>query len=73
VFCRDGITPPDGINNIAIQAVRALGYNLGAVDIAFNVKKNQLVVLEVNANPGMQGATLENYAAAIVSNIKGIK
>jgi glutathione synthase/RimK-type ligase-like ATP-grasp enzyme len=65
VFCRDGIVEPDGLRQLATRAVSALGYRLGAVDIAHNVKKKKLVVLEVNANPGMQGQTLEDYANCI--------
>ncbi len=70
VFCRDGLVEPDGLRELAVKACEALAYRLGAVDIAHNVKKEQLVVLEVNANPGMQGSTLENYANAIVANVK---
>jgi len=70
VFCRDGITEPQNLRSVAIRATAALGYNLGAVDIAYNVKKDLLVVLEVNANPGMQGQTLENYANAILRGIQ---
>lgn len=71
VFCRDGITIPETLHSLAISATRVLGYALGAVDIAYNVKNNRLVVLEVNANPGLQGQTLENYANAIVSQLRG--
>jgi UDP-N-acetylglucosamine:LPS N-acetylglucosamine transferase len=67
VFCRDSVTEPDGLRELAKNAVAALGYSLGAVDIAYNEHHNKLVVLEVNATPGMQGATLESYANAIVS------
>jgi len=65
VFCRDGINEPTELRSLAIKATRSLGYKLGAVDIAYNVKKDNLVVLEVNANPGMQGTTLENYSDCI--------
>lgn len=65
VFCRDGIVEPNGLRDLAVKATAALGYRLGAVDIAHNVKKEKLVVLEVNANPGMQGQTLEDYSACI--------
>lgn len=65
VFCRDGILEPPALRDLAIKATAALGYRLGAVDIAHNVKKERLVVLEVNANPGMQGQTLEDYSACI--------
>lgn len=70
VFCRDGIVEPNNLRSVAIEATRSLGYSLGAVDIAYNVKREQLVVLEVNANPGMQGTTLENYANAILRGVQ---
>lgn len=70
VFCRDNIVEPPDLRGIAIKATASLGYALGAVDIAFNERNNRLVVLEVNANPGMQGTTLEKYANAIVKEIK---
>lgn len=70
VFCRDGISEPENLRQLAVRATASLGYNLGAVDIAYNVKRNQLVVLEVNANPGMQGQTLENYANAILRGVR---
>jgi len=69
VFCRDGITRPEGIEELAIRAVRSLGYSLGAVDIARNVHYDRMIVLEVNANPGMQGTTLENYANKIIEDL----
>lgn len=70
VFCRDGIVEPATLRDVAIKATASLGYSLGAVDIAYNERNNRLVVLEVNANPGMQGTTLERYATAIVKDIK---
>jgi glutathione synthase/RimK-type ligase-like ATP-grasp enzyme len=65
VFCRDGIIEPPALRQLAVAATAALGYRLGAVDIAHNVKKERLVVLEVNACPGMQGQTLEDYSDCI--------
>ena len=67
VFCRDGLVEPTGLRELAVAATKALGYNLGAVDIAWNEHHNKLVVFEVNANPGLQGSTLESYANAIVN------
>jgi glutathione synthase/RimK-type ligase-like ATP-grasp enzyme len=67
VFCRDGVVEPTGLRELAIKATASLGYSLGAVDIAYNEHLGRLAVLEVNANPGMQGTTLENYATAIVA------
>lgn len=70
VFCRDGIVEPPTLRVLATKACTSLGYTMGAVDIVHNVKREQLVVLEVNANPGMQGTTLENYANNIVRGLK---
>jgi glutathione synthase/RimK-type ligase-like ATP-grasp enzyme len=69
VFCREGIVEPPQLRQLAINATRSLGYPVGAVDIAFNVKKERLVVLEVNAAPGLQGRTLEIYSNAIVAGL----
>ena len=71
VFCRDGLVEPTNLRELSIKACASLGFSLGAVDVAYNVKKEQLIVLEVNANPGMQGTTLEKYATEIVAGIKG--
>ena len=68
VYCRDGITPPDGIDALAVRAVRACGYHYGAVDIVFNAKNNRLAVLEVNSRPGLLGTTLDKYSDALVSS-----
>jgi glutathione synthase/RimK-type ligase-like ATP-grasp enzyme len=73
VFCREAVVEPTGLRDLAVCATAALGYSLGAVDIAFNEHHNQLVVFEVNAAPGMQGSTLENYANAIVGWYKGVE
>lgn len=69
VYCRDDIAPPDGIANLAISAVAALGYTYGAVDIIYNEKRNQCFVLEVNSRPGLTGTTLTKYCQAILKGI----
>jgi hypothetical protein len=65
VYCREGITPPAGIDTLAINAVKACSYQYGAVDIIFNEKRNQCYVLEVNSRPGLMGTTLRKYAEAM--------
>lgn len=67
VYCRDEIRPPEGLNELAVRAVAALGYKYGAVDVIYNEKKNQLYVLEVNSRPGLMGTTLEKYGDAIIT------
>ena len=71
VFCRGDIVEPDGLRDLAIKATKALGYSLGAVDIAYNEHHRMCYVLEVNATPGMEGSTLENYANAITAWYRG--
>lgn len=71
VFCREGIVEPEGLRDLAIRATASLAYSIGAVDIAYNEHHRKLAVLEVNANPGMQGSTLDSYANAIVEWYKG--
>lgn len=67
VFCREGLVEPTGLRDLATSATTALGYSLGAVDIAYNERNDKLYVLEVNSCPGMQGTTLESYANAITT------
>jgi glutathione synthase/RimK-type ligase-like ATP-grasp enzyme len=67
VFCRDGITEPEGMRQLALDACNAVGYSLGAVDIGYNERDNRAFVLEVNSTPGMEGTTLEKYSDAIIN------
>lgn len=66
VYCREGLVEPDGLRDLAVRATAALGYQLGAVDVAYNEHHRRFAVLEVNANPGLQGTTLDKYSDAIV-------
>lgn len=60
VYCREDITPlPEGAEQVAINAVRALGLDFGSVDMLS--KKGSVYVLEVNSASGLEGVTLEKY------------
>lgn len=50
--------------NLAASAVRALGLTFGAVDLGLLADGN-LITLEVNRAPGLEGGTIEAYARAI--------
>ena len=58
---------PEVVKNTSIEAVLALNLDFGAVDIAYNEKDDNCVVLEVNTAPGMrrQTTTHFNYVNAI--------
>lgn len=56
---------PRGAREMAKQAVAAMGYVFGAVDIG--VKEDGTpIVWEVNSQPGIEGVTVTQYANAIV-------
>ena len=67
VFSREDMTIPDNINKTAISAIKALGLDFGAVDIAYNEYYNKLKVFEVNTAVGMESGTTTHmrYTAAI--------
>lgn len=61
VYCREDIEEPTELRQMAVDAVRTLGLDFGAVDIIWNRHYNQCFVLEVNTAAGLEGTTLENY------------
>lgn len=69
VFAREGVAASDLVKTTAVNAVRALGLDFGAVDIAEN-KDGQVCVFEVNTAPGLEGTTVNRYAEAIVQYLK---
>lgn len=70
VYCREDFTLPDAANVLAVEAVRALGLDFGAVDLIYNKHHNQFYLLEVNTAPGLEGTTLTNYIKEIVNVCK---
>ena len=51
-------------NSGALAAMVASGLDFGAVDVIWNSRRLEAYVLEINSAPGLQGQTVENYAAA---------
>lgn len=62
VFCRSGIMDSESVRATAVNAVRSLGLDFGAVDIAY--AEGLSYVLEVNTAPGLNGTTLVKYVNA---------
>ena len=71
VYCRENITEPEGIRELALSACAAIGLNSGAVDIIWNEKENKCYVLEVNSAPGIEGTTCKKYSSKIVEGLNG--
>ena len=62
--------PPNSVRQAARQAVQAVGYNFGAVDILDT--KDGPVVLEVNSAPALRSpSTLDAYVQAILKCANG--
>lgn len=70
VYCRENVQEPTGLREMAQATVARLGLDFGAVDLIWNEKRNEVYVLEVNTAPGLEGTTVENYAAAFTRNLR---
>ena len=64
VYCRENVDQPPGLGTLALEAVRSVGLDFGAVDIVWN-RQRGMYVLEINTAPGIEGSTLEFYTNAI--------
>ena len=58
------------MRSIASKALKALGLDFGAIDIA-KTADGKLLVLEVNRAPGVEGGTVEAYAKHIINWVNG--
>lgn len=61
VYCTENVDPHDNVIEVALDAVRALQLDFGAVDILCT-DRGDARVLEVNTAPGLEGRTLDFYA-----------
>lgn len=71
VFCREGVVLPECVKEESIKAVKALGLHFGAVDVGYNVKKDEPCVFEVNSAPGIEGTTIISYSEAFKNVTRG--
>ena len=70
VYCREEITEPTDLRQVAQSAIAALGLDFGAVDIIWNQKQDRCYVLEVNTACGLEGTTLTNYVNLLRGHAK---
>lgn len=64
VFTHQNVHLSQQAREAAIRAVRSVGLDFGAVDLAVN-RRGTVAVFEVNTAPGIEGTTVEHYARAI--------
>ena len=67
VFCRDNLNRIEENEILALNTIKALNLDFGAVDIIRDVNRKSYV-LEVNTAPGLMGTTLQNYIGGIKQN-----
>lgn len=61
IFAHEGVDVPDDVKKLAVEAVKALSLDFGAVDL-IKTKMGKWYVLEVNTACGLEGTTLKKYA-----------
>lgn len=59
IFQRNEVSCPESVTRSAIDAIRALSLDFGAVDLILG--KTKTYVLEINTAPGMEGSTVNDY------------
>lgn len=72
VFCREGVELPEKVSETAIDVVKLMELDFGAVDLAIS-KKGNVCVFEVNTAPGIEGTTVVNYTKAITAYLEQLK
>ena len=63
IYARQNVDPPQSVLTLACSALMSSGLDFGAVDVIFNGKEGKAYVLEINTAPGLEGQTIEDYAA----------
>lgn len=64
IFAHELSYLPSDIEELAVNAKRALGLDFCALDILYNERDNKSFVIESNTSPGLEGSTLQLYVDA---------
>lgn len=63
VYARENVNPPPVVVDAARACFDASGLDFGAVDVIYNSYQGRAYVLEINTAPGLEGSTVDDYAA----------
>lgn len=63
IYARGAVDPPACVLDAARRVLEASGLDFGAVDVIYNRNANRAYVLEINTAPGLEGQTVDDYAA----------
>ena len=73
VYCRENLEVyNNSLYTTALEAVKALNLDYGAVDIVYNAKSDRYHVLEVNTAPGLEGETMFSYVIAFLNYMESL-
>lgn len=61
---------PEGLKNMAIKAVAAIGLDFGAVDCGIDKDGNPFII-EVNSGAGLEGRSFDKFIEAVTTKING--
>lgn len=65
VFAREGgVKLHKAATDMALDVIKSLSLDFGAVDLIYNQGQGKYYALEVNTAPGLEGQTVENYIKA---------
>lgn len=65
VFMQNTANLPEGLKELAIKAANVVQSDFKGVDIGYNVKNDELFVIEVNSAPGIVGNNVAAYVKTI--------
>lgn len=65
IYTREGVVLPNDVRTQSLAAVKAIGLDIGAVDVGYNETASEATVYEVNTACGLEGTTLVRYVDAI--------
>lgn len=72
IFARENVDAPEAVQRAAVDAVRALKLDFGAVDIGWH-KNGGPMVYEVNTAPGIEGTTCLKYLEAFCNIVPQLR
>lgn len=70
IFQREDVKDvPSCVIDAALVTTRMCGLTFGGVDVLYNEKRKKAYVCEINSAPGIEGSTVDAYAAAVTEYV----
>jgi glutathione synthase/RimK-type ligase-like ATP-grasp enzyme len=65
VFAQEMSFVPDDLTDVSIAALRTLGLDFAAFDVAYHAQTNRCYIIECNTSPALEGTTLTMYTTRL--------